>query len=86
MPCVDRFTELRDIKSLASSYAHECKRHVYKKTTKEMAEAAAKIFLLAPAETGQDPCKELQSVNQEVADREAAWRKECSCGKLEGVV
>jgi hypothetical protein len=84
--CIKSFMDWRDMKTLANAYSHECKRHVYKETAKEEAEAAAKIFLMSPAETSFDPCKELKEVNQEVADREAAWRKECSCGKLGGVV
>jgi hypothetical protein len=84
--CINSFIDWRDMKTLANSYAHECKKHVYQRTAKEQTEAAVKLFLLAPAETSLDPCKQMEEVNQEAAEREAEWRKECSCNKLEGVV
>jgi hypothetical protein len=84
--CLERFTDWRDMATLASSYEHGCKRHVYRQTPKERAEAAAKIFLLAPAETQFDPCKDAEDTRKEATEREAEWRKACSCEKVEKVI
>lgn len=32
------------------------------------------------------PCVELEAIKEEVAEREAEWKKACSCEKLEGVI
>jgi hypothetical protein len=84
--CLESFIDWRDMKTLSNSYAHECKKHVYQQSAKSQAEAAAKIFLMAPAETSFDPCKEVEETKKESDLREAEWKKECSCNKLEGVV